>query len=44
VRAELDHSRYPLGVKVSKPELAAVPRRRPNWHAERNFTILPHAA
>jgi Rhodopirellula transposase DDE domain len=32
VRAELDRSSYPLGVKVSGRELAAVPLRRHDWH------------
>jgi hypothetical protein len=34
VHAELDLGRYPLGVKVSDRELAAVPLRRHDWHGE----------
>jgi transposase len=44
VRAELDHGSYPLGVKVSDQELAAVPITRHDWHGEWNYTILPQAA
>jgi hypothetical protein len=44
VRAELDQASYPLGVKVSDPELAAVPLRRHDWHGEWNYTVLPAAA
>jgi hypothetical protein len=44
VRAALDQSAYPLGVKVSDRELAAVPLRRHDWHGEWNYTVLPAAA
>jgi hypothetical protein len=44
VRAELDRGSYPLGVKVSDRELAAVPLRRHGWHGEWNYTVLPAAA
>jgi Rhodopirellula transposase DDE domain len=44
VRAELDQGRYPLGVKISHRELAAVPIRRHQWHGEWNYTVLPQAA
>ena len=44
VRAELDRGSYPLGVKVSKRELAAVPLERHDWHGEWNYTVLPVAA
>ena len=44
VRAELDQGSYPLGVKVSDPELAAVPLCRHDWHREWNYTVLPAAA
>ena len=44
VQAELDRGRYPLGVKVSDEELAAVPLRRHQWHGEWNYTVLPAAA
>jgi Rhodopirellula transposase DDE domain len=44
VRAELDQGRYPLGVKISDQELAAVPIRRHQWHGEWNYTVLRQAA
>jgi Rhodopirellula transposase DDE domain len=44
VRAALDTGAYPLGVKVSDRELAAVPLRRHDWHGEWNYTVLPTAA
>ncbi len=44
VRAELDPGAYPLGVKVSDRELAAVPLRRHDWHGDWNYTVLPTAA
>src|SRR5512132_685925 len=43
VRAELDRGRYPLGVKVSDEELAAVPLARHEFHGEWNYTIQPAA-
>jgi hypothetical protein len=39
VRAELDQASYPLGVKISDRELAAVPLRRHDWHGEWNYSI-----
>jgi hypothetical protein len=44
VRAELDPGHYPLGVKVTDEQLAAVPLRRHDWHGEWNYTVLPTAA
>ena len=44
VHAELDPGRYPLGVKVSDQQLAAVPISRHEWHGEWNYTVLPRAA
>jgi Rhodopirellula transposase DDE domain len=44
VQAELDKGAYPLGVRVSDRELAAVPLRRHHWHGEWNYTVLPTAA
>jgi hypothetical protein len=44
VRAELDRHSYPLGVKISDRELAAVPLRRHDWHGEWNYTVLAAAA
>ena len=43
VHAELDRGVYPLGVKVSDNELAAVPIRRHEFHGEWNYTIAPDA-
>jgi Rhodopirellula transposase DDE domain len=44
VQAELDQGRYPLGVRVSDRELAAVSLQRHDWHGEWNYTVLPDAA
>jgi hypothetical protein len=44
VRAELDRGSYPLGVKVSDQQLAAVPITRHDWHGEWNYTILANSA
>jgi hypothetical protein len=43
VHAELDRGRYPLGVKVSDEELAAVPLVRHGFHGEWNYTLHPAA-
>jgi Rhodopirellula transposase DDE domain len=43
VHAELDGGRYPLGVKVSDEELAAVPLARHAFHREWNYRIQPTA-
>jgi Rhodopirellula transposase DDE domain len=43
VHAELDQESYPLGVKVSDQELAAVPLVRHDFHGEWNYTITPPA-
>jgi len=44
VRAALDTGAYPLGVRISDRELAAVPLRRHDWHGEWNYTVLPTTA
>jgi Rhodopirellula transposase DDE domain len=41
VRAALDRGHYPLGVKISDRELAAVPLRRHGWHGEWNTRCCP---
>jgi len=41
VRAELDPSNYPKGVKVSNKEVAAIRLERDEFHGEWNYTILP---
>ena len=43
VHAELDRGRYPLGVKVSDQELAAVPPARHGVHGEWNDSLQPAA-
>lgn len=44
VHAELNPGSYPLGVKISDQQLAAVPLRRHGWHGEWNYTVPPTAA
>ena len=44
VHAGLDKAAYPLGVRVSDREVAAVPLGRHDWHGEWNYTVLPTAA
>jgi hypothetical protein len=41
VLAEWDQGDYPTGVKISDPELAAVPLSPHSWHGEWNYKILP---
>jgi hypothetical protein len=41
VRATLDESKYPKGVKVTKAELAAVNLTPHSFHGEWNYTISP---
>ncbi len=43
-RAELDRHSYPLGVKISDRDLAAVPLHRYGGHGEWNYTVLPAVA
>jgi Rhodopirellula transposase DDE domain len=43
VHAELDPGAYPLGVKVSDQQLAAVPLAPHDFHGEWNYTITPRA-
>ena len=43
IHAELDRGRYPLGVKVSDEELAAVPLARHGFHGEWNYSMHPAA-
>jgi hypothetical protein len=44
VRAEVDPSKYPRGVKVSDNDLAAIRIERDKFHGEWNYTILPRTA
>jgi hypothetical protein len=41
IEAALDSNTYPLGIKVSDEELAAVRIRRHRFHGEWNYTIFP---
>ncbi|MGH9186075.1 MAG: ISAzo13 family transposase, partial [Acidimicrobiales bacterium] len=41
VHAHLDAGSYPLGVKVTKAELAAVPLTRHDFHGDWNYTVHP---
>jgi Rhodopirellula transposase DDE domain len=41
VKAELDEGYYPVGVKISKQELAAVPLTRHEFHGDWNYTVHP---
>jgi hypothetical protein len=41
VRAELDESKYPKGVKISNPQLAALNLTRHVFHGDWNYTIAP---
>ena len=43
VRAEIDPGTYPIGVKVSDKEVAAVRIERDSFHGEWNYTILPRS-
>jgi transposase len=41
VRAALDHSYYPTGIKITNAQLAAVPLVRHEWHGDWNYTVRP---
>ncbi len=41
IRAELDQSSYPTGIKISDKQLAAVPLHPHDWHGNWNYTINP---
>jgi hypothetical protein len=41
VRAELDESKYPKGVKISDEKLAAIQLARHSFHGDWNYTISP---
>jgi transposase len=42
VHAELDTSLYPLGVKISDEQLAALPLTTHDWHGDWNYTLGHH--
>ena len=39
INAELDEGSYPVGVKISNAELAAVPLTRHEFHGDWNYTV-----
>ena len=39
VHAELDTGLYPLGVKISDDQLAALPLTTHDWHGDWNYTL-----
>jgi Rhodopirellula transposase DDE domain len=41
VHAELDHASYPLGTRITKAEISALPLDRHNWHGDWNYTLRP---
>jgi hypothetical protein len=41
IQAELDKSRYGIGIKVSDEQLAAVRVKKDDFHGEWNYTISP---
>jgi Rhodopirellula transposase DDE domain len=42
VRAELDETKYPKGVKISDAQMAAINVSRHEFHGDWNYTISPH--
>ena len=42
IRAELDTGSYPIGIRVTDKQLAAIALRRHDWHPDWNYTLLPH--
>ena len=41
VKAGLDQSYYPRGIKITDKQLKAVPLRPHDFHGEWNYTVLP---
>lgn len=41
VQADLDTGHYPIGVKITDKQLAAVPLQPHEWHPDWNYSILP---
>lgn len=41
VNAELDEGYYPLGIKITKAQLQALPVTAHDFHGEWNYTIAP---
>jgi hypothetical protein len=44
VHAAYDPNWYPTGIKITDPQLAAVPILPHDFHGEWNYTILRHEA
>ena len=42
VHCEMDHRRYPTGIRVSDEDMAALNISRDPFHGEWNYTIKPH--
>ena len=42
VTCDIDRSRYPRGIKISKAQLAAINIERHSFHGEWNYTIKPN--
>jgi len=42
VHAHRDHGSYPLGIKITKDEVTALPITAHDFHGEWNYTIHPH--
>ena len=43
VQSQLDTGKYPKGIKVSKPEFAAIQLYPDTFHGEWNYTIMPRS-
>ncbi len=43
IKAERDTDGYPVGVKISDAEIAALPLTRHDWHGDWNYTLHPVA-
>jgi transposase len=41
VKCRLDHTKYPIGIKISDEEMKKIRLIRSNFHGEWNYTILP---
>jgi hypothetical protein len=41
VQAHLDTGSYPLGVKITKAEVASLPLTRHDFHGDWNYTLHP---
>jgi len=44
IRAELDQSLYPTGIRVTNEEMTTVRIQKADFHGDWNYTILPHGA